>query len=104
MPPKLDPKVQFVLTKIDRSMAWEQEVERQRDTHFVELGPVPYSPSNSKRGTILRRTSKPAIHSFDPVRHLAKSDSFARCNARAPRKVELSKSRALSERRPSLGS
>ncbi len=39
MPPKLNPKrAEFVLAKIDQILAWEQEVERQRDTHFVELG------------------------------------------------------------------
>src|SRR5437868_15454202 len=37
--PKLDPKrALFVLGKIDEILAWEQRVEHERDTRFVELG------------------------------------------------------------------
>ena len=39
MPPKLNRKrAQFVLSKIDEILAWEQRKEIERDTHFVELG------------------------------------------------------------------
>ena len=39
MPPKLNKKrAQFVLTKIDEILAWEQRNEKERDTRFVELG------------------------------------------------------------------
>jgi hypothetical protein len=39
MLPKLNPKrAQFVLTKIDEILAWEQRKESDRDTKFVELG------------------------------------------------------------------
>ena len=39
MLPKLDPKrAQFVLTKIDEILAWEQRKDSERDTKFVELG------------------------------------------------------------------
>jgi len=39
MPPMLDEKrAQFVLTKIDQILDWEKQTERERDTHFVELG------------------------------------------------------------------
>ena len=39
MPPELNRKrAQFVLTKIDEILAWEQQKEAERDTHFVELG------------------------------------------------------------------
>jgi hypothetical protein len=39
MPPKLDRRrAEFVLTKIDEILAWEQRKERERDTKFVELG------------------------------------------------------------------
>jgi len=39
MPPKLDrQRAQFVLTKIDEILAWEQRKEAERDTKFVELG------------------------------------------------------------------
>ena len=39
MPPKLDEKrAQFVLTKIDQILDWEQQTEHERDTRFVELG------------------------------------------------------------------
>ena len=39
MPPKLDPRrAQFVLSKIDEILAWEQRKESERDTKFVELG------------------------------------------------------------------
>jgi len=39
MLPKLNPKrAQFVLTKIDEILAWEQRKEAERDTRFVELG------------------------------------------------------------------
>jgi len=39
MPPKLDRRrAQFVLTKIDEILAWEQRKETERDTRFVELG------------------------------------------------------------------
>jgi len=39
MLPKLNRRrAQFVLTKIDEILAWEQEKERERDTRFVELG------------------------------------------------------------------
>ena len=39
MAPKLDRRrAQFVLTKIDEILAWEQRKENERDTRFVELG------------------------------------------------------------------
>jgi hypothetical protein len=39
MPPKLNPtRAQFVLTKIDEILAWEERHEKDRDTKFVELG------------------------------------------------------------------
>src|SRR5437870_12298256 len=39
MLPKLNRKrAQFVLTKIDESLAWEQRKETEKDTRFVELG------------------------------------------------------------------
>jgi hypothetical protein len=39
MAPKLDRRrAQFVLEKIDQILAWEKDVERERDTRFVELG------------------------------------------------------------------
>jgi len=39
MLPKLDPKrAQFVLTKIDEVLAWEQWKDTERDTKFIELG------------------------------------------------------------------
>ena len=39
MPPKLDRRrAEFVLTKIDEILAWEQREEKERDTKFVELG------------------------------------------------------------------
>jgi hypothetical protein len=39
MPPKLNRRrAQFVLTKIDEILAWEQHKEAERDTKFVELG------------------------------------------------------------------
>ncbi len=39
MPPKLDQKrATFVLAKIDQILEWEQSVEHERDTRFVELG------------------------------------------------------------------
>src|ERR1700687_5133084 len=39
MPPKLNRKrAQFVLTKIDEILVWEQQKETERDTRFVELG------------------------------------------------------------------
>src|SRR5215468_4632472 len=39
MPPQLNKKrAQFVLTKIDEILAWEQRKETERDTKFVELG------------------------------------------------------------------
>src|SRR3989475_7517615 len=39
MPPKLNRRrAQFVLTKIDEILAWEQRKEAERDTRFVELG------------------------------------------------------------------
>jgi hypothetical protein len=39
MLPKLNKKrAQFVLTKIDEILAWEQRHETERDTRFVELG------------------------------------------------------------------
>jgi hypothetical protein len=39
MLPKLNPKrAQFVLTKIDEILDWEQRNENERDTKFVELG------------------------------------------------------------------
>jgi hypothetical protein len=31
-------RAQFVLTKIDEVLAWDQRVNGERDTHFVELG------------------------------------------------------------------
>ena len=39
MPPHLNEKrAQFVLTKIDQILEWEQQTDRERDTRFVELG------------------------------------------------------------------
>jgi hypothetical protein len=39
LPPKLNRKrAQFVLSKIDEILAWEERKEMERDTHFVELG------------------------------------------------------------------
>jgi len=39
MPPKFDRRrAQFVLSKIDEILAWEQRKETERDTKFVELG------------------------------------------------------------------
>ena len=39
MPPKLNRRrALFVLAKIDQILAWEREVNNQRDTRFVELG------------------------------------------------------------------
>lgn len=39
MPPKLDEtRAQFVLSKIDQILEWEQQVEHERDTRFLELG------------------------------------------------------------------
>ena len=39
VPPKLNSRrALFVLTKIDEILAWEKDVERERDTRFVELG------------------------------------------------------------------
>jgi hypothetical protein len=39
VPPKLNRRrALFVLTKIDEILAWEQGMERERDTRFVELG------------------------------------------------------------------
>ncbi len=39
MPPKLNRRrALFVLCKIDEILAWEQRVEHERDTRFVELG------------------------------------------------------------------
>jgi hypothetical protein len=39
VPPKLNHKrAQFVLTKIDEILAWEQRKESERDTRWVELG------------------------------------------------------------------
>src|SRR5438105_3026409 len=39
MVPKLDEKRAFcVLAKVDEILAWERQVQNQRDTHFVELG------------------------------------------------------------------
>jgi len=39
MPPKLNRRrALFVLAKIDQILAWEREVDNQRDTRFVELG------------------------------------------------------------------
>ena len=39
MPPKLNRRrALFVLAKIDQILAWEREVDSQRDTRFVELG------------------------------------------------------------------
>jgi hypothetical protein len=41
MPPKLNQKrALFVLSKIDEILAWERRSEAERDTRFVELGPV----------------------------------------------------------------
>ncbi len=37
--PKLNEKrAQFVLSKIDQILDWERRADRERDTHFVELG------------------------------------------------------------------
>ena len=39
MPPTLNRRrALFVLAKIDQILAWEREVDNQRDTRFVELG------------------------------------------------------------------
>ena len=39
MLPKLNRRrAQFVLTKIDEILAWEQRKETEKDTRFVELG------------------------------------------------------------------
>jgi hypothetical protein len=39
LPPKLNRKrAEFVLTKIDEILAWEQQREMERDSRFVELG------------------------------------------------------------------
>jgi hypothetical protein len=39
MLPKLNrQRAQFVLTKIDEILAWEQSKEAEKDTRFVELG------------------------------------------------------------------
>ncbi len=39
MPPQLNEKrAQFVLAKIDRILEWERQIDRERDTRFVELG------------------------------------------------------------------
>jgi hypothetical protein len=39
MPPKLNQKrAHFVLTKIDKILAWERQKETERDTRFVDLG------------------------------------------------------------------
>lgn len=39
MAPKLNEKrAQFVLAKIDQILGWERQMNRERDTHFVELG------------------------------------------------------------------
>jgi hypothetical protein len=39
VPPHLDQKrARFVLSKIDRILAWERDTEHERDTRFVELG------------------------------------------------------------------
>src|ERR1700741_2632106 len=39
MAPKLDEtRAQFVLSKIDQLLDWENRTERERDTRFVELG------------------------------------------------------------------
>jgi hypothetical protein len=39
MPPQLNEKrAQFVLAKIDQILEWEDHVEQERDTRFVELG------------------------------------------------------------------
>jgi hypothetical protein len=39
MLPKLNRRrALFVLSKIDEILAWEQRVEHERDTQFVELG------------------------------------------------------------------
>jgi hypothetical protein len=39
MPPTLNRRrALFVLSKIDEILAWEQDVDKQRDTRFVELG------------------------------------------------------------------
>jgi hypothetical protein len=39
MPPELNKKrAQFVLAKIDQILDWERQIDRERDTRFVELG------------------------------------------------------------------
>src|SRR6266704_4712690 len=39
MPPKLNRRrAEFVLAKIDQILAWEQNMNRERDTKFIELG------------------------------------------------------------------
>ena len=39
MPPKLDEeRAQFVLSKIDHILEWEREMDKERDTKFVDLG------------------------------------------------------------------
>jgi hypothetical protein len=36
--PKVNPRALFVLTKIDEVLAWEAQVEHERESRFVELG------------------------------------------------------------------
>jgi hypothetical protein len=39
MAPRLNERrARFVLTKIDQILVWEQEKERERDIHFIDLG------------------------------------------------------------------
>ena len=39
MPPKLNRRrALFVLSKIDEILAWEKNIDRERDTRFVDLG------------------------------------------------------------------
>jgi hypothetical protein len=62
MPPKLNLKrAQFVLSKIDEILAWEQRKEAERDTRFVELG---------------RYLCEVRVRQFWRVEHLKSFDEF----------------------------
>jgi hypothetical protein len=51
MPPKLNRRrAQFVLTKIDEILAWEQQKEVERDTKFVELGDISVKSGRGSTG------------------------------------------------------
>ena len=60
MSPKLNRKrAQFVLSKIDEILAWEQRKETERDTRFVDLGKC---LCEVRRGQYWRLEN---LHSFD---------------------------------------